>query len=53
MKITYDQLNEVVHSAADAFEEVGLDMSSYDRTQLNDYLSRYLDDRGIETVEEV
>jgi len=50
--MTYDQLNEVVHCAADALDKAGVEMSSFDRCQLNEYLTNYLNDRGVELVEE-
>jgi hypothetical protein len=52
MKITYDQLNEITHVSADAMSREGVEMSSFDRMQLNDYLTNYLVDRDVEIVEE-
>lgn len=50
--MTDSQLNEVVHVCSDALEEAGLEMSAFDRCQLNDHLSEYIQNRGEEITED-
>jgi len=52
--MTYSDLNDAVHAAADVFEKAGLEVSSNDRFLMNDYLTNYLNDRGdVEMVDDV
>lgn len=51
--MTYDELNDLVHEVAESIEEAAdLKLSPEDRQRLNDVLSDFLQDRGVEFCEE-
>lgn len=51
--MTYDDLNDLVLSTAEKIEELtGQELSTDDRIILNDKLGAYLEERGVELVDE-
>ena len=50
--MTHEKLRRVIQGTSNILQDEGVEMSSFDRCQLTEVLSSYLDDRGIEVKED-